>query len=294
MKKEYRYQKIFHWSLYAIPLIVGIWIVLPWIIIFLVLLCKMGGLEALWSYIYWSPLPVLLPLAVPLCFYSFSILFTGIFLWYLYWRIAGISITFNDKAIFYKYRGGEKIIQFDEIIYLKFSSLPYLGGWIKIASKTDTIRLTVALSNIGDFLKKLKEALDNRGLSDRYHTEKFFRFFKTAVSMDQSWQRLYKIFWKLILITVIAGIIGFVFVRFLQYQKQSIKPWLMISALWPTIIYSFTEIIFARRIAKKSAKESFTCPPRDIAYEKSIYRKAILIGVLLYFAVSAVAFILLG
>jgi len=293
MSKEYRYQKFLRWGQYIIPVFYGILIVLPWLVMFFVLFQKMGGIEPLWSHIYWSPLPVLYPLVMLLFFFSFFSFLMGVLAWYFYWRMAGVCISLNGESIIYKYRRGEKRIPFDNISHLKFFSFPYLGGWIKIISKDHTIRLTVALENISNFLQELKTALDQRGLSDVYDRAKFFSFLKTAVVVEQSGTRLYTIFWKLILITIVAGGIGFIFAMLSHYGIQGMKFWIIISALWPTVIYLASEIIFAWRIAKKSVKESFSCPPPDPVYERIVYRKAILIGTALYLGVSIVVLVLL-
>jgi hypothetical protein len=223
---------------------------------------------------------------------SFILLLEGILLWYLFYRLAGICVSINDDAILYKYRRGEKRIQFDSISRLKFPSLPYIGGWVKITSKNDKIRLTVVVEDIGDFLQELKASLDNRGLSDRYDEVKFFRFLKTAVYSDQSWARFYSAFWKLILVTILNAAIGFAFAALGKVGPLERVLWITISTLWPTIIYLGTEVIFGQRIARQSTKASFTCPPRDTVYEMVVYRKAVLLGILLYFGASLIALFL--
>ena len=168
-----------------------------------------------------------------------------------------------------------------------------MGGQIKIVSKNNTIRLTVVLQNIGDFLQELKNALDQNGLSSCYDRKKFFRFFKTAVYADQSWTRLYSIFSKFILATVLSAIIGVIYAISTHLSILGIILWVILSTLWPTIICIYTEFIFVRRIAKQSNEESFKCPPQDRTYEKAFYRKAVLFGTLIYFIIATFACILL-
>ncbi len=274
MENEYRYRKHIRWGQYIIPISFGILIICLWGIIGIILLFSKKA----------YPLTLLFVL---ICF-SFVFFFEGILLWYLYYRMAGISILLKDEGIIYKYRKGEKRIPFDSIYRLVFPSVQYIGGWIKIISRNDTIRLTVVVENIGDFLQKLKVLLDNRGLSDRYEKAKFFRFLKTSVYADQSWARLYSIFWKLILISILNGVIGFVFATLGQFDFLGTGTWIIISLFWPTAVYLSTEIVFGRWIAKKSVEDSFTCPPRDIVVEQSVYRKAVLIGALLYIGIFAI------
>ena len=55
---------------------------------------------------------------------------------------------------------------YDEIIEIKYPSIRYMGGWMKIKHTNGKIRLTVVLENIGDFMYRLKEILDEGGKSN--------------------------------------------------------------------------------------------------------------------------------
>lgn len=278
MNKEYRYRNHIRWGQYVIPIFFGISIIGLW------------GILGVFLPISESMFPSILLLVLGL---SFILLSEGILLCYLYYRMAGVRVSIDDEAVIYKYRRGKKRIQFDNISHLKFPSLPYIGGWVKIISKNDTMRLTVVVENIGNLLQELKTSLDNRELSGRYDEVKFFRFLKTAVYSDQSWARLYSIFWKLVLITILNAVIGLAFTILGRVGVLGTILWIAISALWPIIVYLGTEIVFMRQIAKKSIKESFTCPPRNTIYEKAVYRKAVFMGASLYFGASLVVLLLL-
>jgi len=110
---------------------------------------------------------------------------------------------------------------------------------------------------------------------------------KTAAYSDQSWARLYEIFWKFVLITIIVVLISFLFsfgfVILGRCDPSTAALMVIISTFYPMVVYIFTEIIFGRRIAKDSNEELFTYPSRDMVYERSIYRKVILYGILFYF-----------
>lgn len=282
MNKEYRYRKHIHWCQYIFPIFYGILIAGVWGVFGMVILTK--------------KFPLILELVLPPAILSFILLSLGIFLWYLFYSMASIRVSFNDEGIVYKDRGGEKKIPFENIQCLKFPSIPYTGGWVKIISKERTIRLTLVFENIGGFLQELKASLDKRGLSDRYDRAKLFRFLKTAVCADQSWARAYKIFWKLVLITVFTITAGFILVILTKFPISRVslgKAWIMLSALWPTIVYTAGEIVFARQIAKKSDEKSFTFPRRDTIYEKAVYQKTIFLGTLIYFGIALLIFVLL-
>ena len=59
------------------------------------------------------------------------------------------------------------------------------------------------------------------------------------------------------------------------------------------MVYVFTEVVFGLRIAREADEEAFTFPPRDTAYERAVYHKALRWGGLMYLAASAAALVAL-
>ena len=270
-KKEYRYRKHINWGQYAVPIFFGF-----------LTICSWGAL--LFFAITKGSIPkVVLVVLPPL---SFFFLIEAVVLWFLYYRMAGIRISIGEEEIIYANRKGTLTIPLGEITQLKFPSINYLGGWVKIISQKGVIRLTVVIQDIGGFLKELKEFLDKKELSDSYDRKKLYRFFKTAVFSDQSWTRLYKIIGKLILFTILGGITGVLCAIIACLNIKGIIIMSAISIIWPTVVYLYTEAVFGRQLAKKSNEESFTCPPSHPVYEKALYQKAIKFGILIYFIVS--------
>lgn len=206
-------------------------------------------------------------------------------LWYIFYRMAGVKVILNEDSVVYKHRSGEKKIDFEKVTKIKLSSIPYAGGWITIIAGKDKIRLTVVLSEIGDFVLKLKTSLDKLGLTNRYDESKFFLFLKTAVFSDQSWERFYSIFWKLILATIISGLLGFCFTKIRGIHEL---PLMFLSFIYPALVYIVTEVPFGIRIAKLSNRESFSVLPRDINFEKSVYKVALIVGIAIYFIMSLI------
>ena len=270
MGKEYRYRKHISWMQYALPIISFIF-------------CIIVLLTFLRIPFFTSKPHLLLPLLIAFAFYT---LFLCGILWYPFYRLAGIRISVDEEAIVYKFRRGEKRIPFESISQLKFPSVRYTGGWVKIISQEHTIRLTVVVENIGDFLQELKNGLDKKGLSDLYDKAKLFNFLKTASYADYSWARLYMIFGKLVLFTILNIIIALVFSALAQTGPFIMALWTLISILFPLTVYLIKEFTFARRIAKKSDEKSFILPPRDTAHEQVVFRKALINGELLYFGIS--------
>jgi hypothetical protein len=205
-----------------------------------------------------------------------------------YIRKVGIRVSVEGDAIIYKDRRKEKKILFNTISHLKF----YLvSSGIKIVSENNTIQLFMGLQNISDFLQELKNAIDQKELSINYDRKKFFSFFKGAVYLDQRWARMYSISWKFIVIIILSSIITEAVCAISSRLSSSgvIFWWILLSIVWPYICYSYAENIFRRRLVKQIDEQSLTYPPRDIAYEKALYRKVLIFGALIYIVISIVA-----
>ena len=209
-----------------------------------------------------------------------------------YIRKVGICVSVEGDAIIYKDRLKEKKILFNTISHLKFH-LFSSDSWIKIASENNTIQISIGLQNISDFLQELKNAIDQKEPSINYDRMRFFSFFKMAVSSDQGLARMYPIFWKFMVIIILSAVIGAVCAILSRPSSFGVIWWILLSMLWPTICYSYAENIFGRRLVKQIDEQSFTYPPRDIAYEKALYRKVLIFGALIYIVISIVAVFIL-
>lgn len=277
MNKEYRYRSQIRWGQYIIPIVTLVTIVLLGGFVTVAIFMMPPGLgfpNLLRTGMFWILAVIIVLLAAE-----------GSLGWFLFYRMAGIRVSFENDVIVYKYRRGEKRIKLESITAIKLSTIPYLGGWMIIISGKEKIRLTVVLEEIGDFIQTLKASLDRLGLSNRYNESKLFLFLKTAVLADQSWDRIYSLFWKLIFVAIGNGLIGFLIASIFG-GNQFFWIILYISAIYPILVYLGTEIAFARRIAKTSVKESFFVPKREIVYENSVYKKFAIIGGLIYFAIA--------
>ena len=271
--KEYRYRKHIRWGQYVLPALFGLIGVSPWILIlWLGLRPDSSGAQAVYV------LAVLLTVLTVL---------VGAPVWWLYWRLAGIAISLERDALVYRHRRGEDRLPYDRIGPLGFPSARYLGGWVALRSGEKTIRLTVVVEGIGALLRELKAALDARGLSASYDAKRLYAFMKTAEFSDQGWERTYEVFWTLVLATLGAALVGVLFALLVHARGGAMLLWIVVSTLWPVFIYATAEVLFGRRIAKLSDEASFTCPPRDRAWERAIYRKAMMWGAGLYLLACA-------
>ncbi len=271
MGKEYRYRKHIHWGRYVILGVCGIGLLL--MLGFIVILAREAAMTCL------TGLFAVLGLVI---------LIEGIAGWTIYFRLAGTVVSLTEEALIYKNRGVEKRFPL-ESLYLEFASIKYTGGWLKIKSGGETIRLTVVLEDISGFVQELKARLDGKQLSSHYDAHKLFGFLKTAAASDQSWERLYGLFGKLVLLMLDLGIAifaGYEFGTIRLYGVLLASSWVAASILWVTIAYTIAEIILMRQIARQSNEAAFTFPARDPAYEKLVFDRAFLWGGLTYLLFS--------
>jgi hypothetical protein len=266
--REYRYRKHIRWGQYVLPVVFAFGAIAPWLVVLAFGLRPDA-----------SGAQVVYVLAVVVTVVSVVI---GAPVWWMYWRLAGIAIRVQPDAFVYRNRSGEKRLAYDRIGPLHFPGAPYLGGWVALRAGDETVRLTVVVEGIGELLRELKAALDARGLSASYQRGRLYAFMKTAEYADQSWERIYEVFWKLVLATLGGVLAGVLFALLVHARGGAMLLWILISALWPVLVYSAAEVVFGRRVAKRSDEASFSCPPRDPQWERAVYRKAILWGAGLY------------
>jgi hypothetical protein len=276
MTTEYRYRKHIRRMQVISPIVDCLIVVVVWI---------------LWTALHWAfpsgaDDPNLAPVVRAVFWVnvviSCVILASAVGGWYFFRRLAGIRVALDDSALVYRYRGGEKRLPFDDRISLRFSFIPWVGGWLVVRSGDYTVRLTIALEGISSLLRELKAALDIRGLSDSYDSRRLFKFFKLATLADQSWERFSAEFWKACAGIFAGGVLGLMISVALGGDVVEIIAWTGASLLWPLIVWIIPELIFLRRLAKCADEESFTCAPRDLGWEKKICRRTIAWGLALY------------
>lgn len=144
----------------------------------------LGNEEPLWLEF------IIMGIVIVSIFIFFMVIFT-IEYFIIIRRFKKIKVTLTESCIIYKNLKKEIKTPYDDIEMLKFPSIKYTGGWVKIIFKGGNIRLTVVLENIGNFLYELKNILDSKGKSHTYKEDNMFSFFKTASLSDESWERLY-------------------------------------------------------------------------------------------------------
>lgn len=198
-------------------------------------------------------------------------------------RFRYINVTLEENEIIYENKKKKIVIPYEEIISIKYPSVRYLGGWMQIKYNGGKIRLTVVLEDIGEFMYRLKEILDEKGKSNTYNEKKSLNFFKTASLVDESWERIYfNIKFILIteyislIITIILGAIGFIRTEF---------PLIMLGIAAPIIGYTISEIIIAISFSKRIIGKEFKVLPRDTKKENNILRIGVIASTILYIVI---------
>lgn len=200
----------------------------------------------------------------------------------MYKRFKKINLTLTEDEIIYNNAKSEMRIPYENIKALKFSSIKYTGGWLKIVHTNGNVRLTVVLENIGDMVGNLKKKLDERNMSSVYKEKPMYNFFKTSKYSDQSFERIYEnIKFALILIFMNLGV-GAIISSFVT--EKPVKTIVLITSVVGLFIpYMITEIIFGRKLAKGASKEEFSVPDRDKTFEKKVYKWTFGIYMIIYF-----------
>lgn len=198
-------------------------------------------------------------------------------------RFKKINVSLTDEGIVYNNINGITKIPYEEITALKFPSVKYVGGWIKIVYGKSDIKLTVVLESIGDFLKNLKCKLDE--INFKYDEKKLYNFYKTAEFSDQSWARVYDYIKWLILFIILNAVLTAIFIS-LGMETGLAFLLIMCSIILPAIVFVIAEAIIGGKLARGASMESFSVPDRNKRFEASVYKWAFGIYTALYIIVN--------
>lgn len=223
-------------------------------------------------------------IVVILVIFLFITIELGILYLIFFRRFKSISVTLGDEAIVYTNSKKQIIIPYEDIQELKFPSIKYTGGWLKIIYRGGNIRLTVVLEQIGVFIGELKEKLDERAMPQVYNENKLFSFFKTSVFSDESWERVYHNFKIQIAIHYLCIILTTAILLFFGSSDNN-QIFIYGSLFAPLLGYLFSEIIIGMKVKKRVLKEEFRILPRNSKLEYNIFMISILASAIGYLLV---------
>lgn len=270
MPHIYRYRKHIRWGQYVFPVIyTAIALV---IIVFSVLLT-----------LNLDPVFKLIALFLGGGFALFALGMGGV-AWYLHYKLAAVEVSIQDGAVVYKSRTAVTRLPLEEISCLEFPSVKYVGGWLRIVTPSNSIRLTMVIEDIDRFLLELKDALDANGLSDLYDRGRFFQFLKTAAFSDQSWERGYRIWWGYILNALLSAAWGYLCAVLADLGAISLAIPFLFSAA-SVLPFVGADVYLGRYFAIATDEENFSYPPSNPVFENRVYIKAVIVWWVLCLAI---------
>lgn len=182
------------------------------------------------------------------------------------------SVTLSNESLIYNDGKKEISIAYEKITALKFPSIKYTGGWVKIVYGKKSIRLTVVLENIVELIKELKEKLDSLDKFDTYKEKKLYSFYKTSSYSDFSWQGVYDNFFFIIAASLINMAVCFGLTFLVDDMKTKFAIGLS-GCLTLLIGFILSDIILGIIFAKKSKTLGFSSNlVRDLKTEKLVYK----------------------
>lgn len=185
-------------------------------------------------------------------------------------RFRCISVTLDEQGIVYTNIKEQIFIPYEDIRKIQFSSVKYMGGWSKIVYGNGNIRLTVILENIGEFMARLKQKLDERNMKEVYNEKRYFSFYKTGIFSDESWGRIYGNLHKLVLTCLTCAVIT---IMTLVFQGGSEYNGMLMYAtlVVPVLGYVISEIILGYLVHKRVVEDCYELLPRNEKLEKNIF-----------------------
>ena len=229
-----------------------------------------------------------------------SALFFGLMTLVMFWlfrTMASTRVIVDTEGIRYLNNTKDFRVPYSEIESLKFSSIPYVGGWLKIKSHHPDIRLTVVLEELDELVLLLKQGLDAAENQSAYQRKKLFRFYKTAGIAAHSWNRLYRHFFTLAVASLLFAVLGIAAMVFLfASSAQGPALGLLLAAIGLTVAPGFSyvigEVMAMIEFVRGCDEEDFVIPAADESKALRYYTIGFGIYAGLITAVSTTLFLL--
>ncbi|MCL5035943.1 MAG: hypothetical protein M1269_02390 [Chloroflexi bacterium] len=207
---------------------------------------------------------------------------------YIIHRRDKVVAVLEEDALVYKDQTKERKIPFIEILKLYFS--PYLGS-LKLITKTGSIKILPALDDYPYFILRLKSAMDQNNMSDRYDRKGLYKSLLGSAYNDQSCDRLFPNFWISLLLIIPFGFFGSI-VAYMTRPNipmgNSMRPFdfFFLSCTYPFALMIVVELICYLRFKKMSDEETLRIPERDRKFERKVYAHVIFWGVIFFFIIA--------
>jgi hypothetical protein len=207
-----------------------------------------------------------------------------LFVGWLVRRAATAEITLGSEGIHFHNHARTVHIPYRDIRAIEAETFPYLGGWLIVRGPDETVRVTVTLEGIAEFVQRLKRHVDLQNSQAVYDRRELFRFFTTSIYCGQSWARMTGLGSGATLVWLAV-----VFAPILALEFMGAAAAIPIVA--GVLAWLGAEAVFARHVARGADEVHFLAPERDHELERRTYFHAA-IGWLVM-VVAAVALLLL-
>lgn len=190
-------------------------------------------------------------------------------------KYQNINVTLNDNAIIYN-NNYEEIIPYENIEKIKFKSINYSGGWLKIIHRNGTIKLTMALENIENFTENLREQVDKKNKSYTYDEQKINKFYKTAILGNYFGERIKEKKKLMLILTTVNMIVSYFIALSIPNIDFRMTIGLM-AELSVCVSFAIWMRLIKRPLIKKNKNSNTIIINRDIKKEEFIYKSVFLI-----------------
>jgi tetratricopeptide (TPR) repeat protein len=208
-------------------------------------------------------------------------------LWYLERREQHIAIMLDNRIIALKDDKGERHIDLEDISHLEFSFPFYLLVRLEVISPESRIRIGGTLEDYPGFLRRFKKILDGRDLSHCYEKLKFLRAIMLSDYLAQNIENFKTLLWKLPLITVFGGLVGYIFGSVGRYGASKTFWWVVLSSVWSLAAYGAVDFMLTVRVIKRAERKPSQYRLRDPGYEKAFTMKGLAAAAGVYLVIAS-------
>ena len=210
-----------------------------------------------------------------------------IFMHFFYKRFTSMKLLVDETGIHFRNVQKHVDIAYQDIQKVSSKRLSSLGGWITVISNTEEkITLTVAMKDMGDFIRRLHEYLVLNEREDLADNPLLLKAYRTATFLDSDFRRAS----YLGIVTPIYAILSMVIAETLpDYGFNNTKQAVYTS--WIVFLVGFTiiEYLYYKPKLMEEMKESgFKSVPFDEKSEKRTIRLLLITAVLIHLILTGI------
>lgn len=185
-----------------------------------------------------------------------------IFLGWFYRKFTSMSLSISDEGIEFINNKKHFKFPFSDIKSINTAKVGNLGGFFTIITKNnESIRITVTLVNISEFVLLLKQNLEAQGMGSLSSDPKLFSFYRTSAYADQSFKRIIY-FWPKLVVSLVLSFL--IVLGDIWYNEGILLPAFQVPLILIVIIYIFLEFaVYSPQLKKGINPETWEFPKID-------------------------------